>query len=376
VKSVEFWSSVEHAAFQRGLMAALGETGWSAEHRFSVPQADYWGARNRPARLGLRLRAYGVYPLRVLGRFLGSRRDRVGVVCTNTFFAPGVAALAAGRHGMPVIHWVFDLFPDVLVTAGALRRGNSTERVIHRLVRSTFERAAANIFLGRRLLSYAEAQFGPIPRSFVIPVGCDASPFAASPPVRRPPATPLRILYSGNLGRMHDADTVAAAIRAGLPDGLTLEFRGNGPVFRELEADLHPEDRGGRLSFGGNLVEGEWVAAMRRADIGMVTMKSGAEGIVMPSKAYSAMAAGQAILAICPLQSDLADTVHEHACGWVIAPGDSEGLARLLGGLAADPALVLAARQRSWRAGHAAFDQKILAEKWRSVLQTALDRGN
>ena len=374
MKAVEFWSSVEHAAFQKGLIAALAESGWEAEHRFGISQADYWAARARPARLGLRARAYGVYPLRVLGRFLGARRDRVGVVSTNTFFAPGIAALAAGRRGMPMIHWVFDLFPDVLVTAGALRRGGAAERAIRRVVRSTFERAAANVFLGRRLLAYAEAQFGPIPRPVVIPVGCDASLFRGSPPALRPPDAPLRILYNGNLGRMHEGETVAAALRAGLPDSLTMEFRGNGPGFRQLQTALRPEDFGGRLSFGTNMAEREWVAVMGRADIGLVMMRPGAEGVVMPSKAYSAMAAGQAVLAVCPAESDLADTVREHGCGWVVSPGDVEGLSFLLRRLASDPGAVFAARQRSWYAGQTAFDQRVLAARWRTVLEAALDR--
>jgi glycosyltransferase involved in cell wall biosynthesis len=374
VKAVEFWSSVEHAAFQKGLITALAASGWEAEHRYGISQAEYWAARSRPARLGLRARAYGAYPLRVLGRFLGARRGRVGVVSTNTFFAPGVAALAAGRRGMPMIHWVFDLFPDVLVTAGALRAGGAAERAIRGVVRSTFERAAANVFLGRRLLAHAEEQHGPIPRAVVIPVGCDATLFHGSPPAERPPGAPLSVLYNGNLGRMHDGETVAAALRAGLPEGLTIEFRGNGPVFRQLQAALRPEDFGGRLSFGGNVAEREWVAAMGRADIGLVTMKPGAEGVVMPSKAYSAMAAGQAVLAVCPAQSDLADTVREHGCGWVIAPGDAEGLSALLRRLASEPGAVFAARQRSWQAGQAVFDQRILAVHWRLVLDAALNR--
>src|SRR6202789_3536235 len=63
MSAVEFWSSVEYGTFQRGLVRALGESGWEAEHRFEVRQADYWKARSRAERLLLRMRTYLVYPI-------------------------------------------------------------------------------------------------------------------------------------------------------------------------------------------------------------------------------------------------------------------------------------------------------------------------
>ena len=158
-REVEFWSSVEYGTFQRGLMRELEAAGWAAAHRFEVPQADYWRARSRPERLMLRSRTYGLYPLKLAGHLLRARRNRVAVVCTNTFFAPWVSAVAAGRRGPPLVHWVFDLYPDVLVLAGKMQRGSAGEKLLRRLVRSTFDRAAANVFLGARLLAYAESGY-------------------------------------------------------------------------------------------------------------------------------------------------------------------------------------------------------------------------
>ena len=108
---------------------------------------------------------------------------------------------------------------------------------------------------------------------------------------------------------------------------------------------------------------------MTAADIALVTMKRGAEGIVMPSKTYSAMAAGQAILAVCPRESDLADTVTKHDCGWVIEPGDVDGLRALLEALPLQQAEVLRKRRNSWQAAQECYDQRVLAKRWREVLR-------
>jgi colanic acid biosynthesis glycosyl transferase WcaI len=372
MNSVEFWSSVEPAGFLGGLTRELGHSGWDAESRHEVSQVDYWASRTLLERIRMRFYSYAIYPARVFGRFASPRGTALGVVSTNTFFAPWVAMIAAGRRGRPVVHWVLDLYPDVLFAAGAARREGPMGRIARRVVRSTFDRAAANVFLGSHLLAYAELQFGPVPRSVVIPVGCDATLFRNSTPVARDPALPLRILYSGNLGRMHETDTLLAAMRLGLPDGVTIDFRGNGPGFKSLEVGVRALGLGRTVGFGPNLPEGDWVRTMSAADVGLVTMRPGAEGVVMPSKTYSALAAGQAILAVCPEKSDLADTVRRHECGWIIEPGDARGLVEALKHMTSGPKEVLRRRLRAWQAGQDTYDQRVLVSKWMSVLDSAL----
>jgi len=111
---------------------------------------------------------------------------------------------------------------------------------------------------------------------------------------------------------------------------------------------------------------------MRAADVALVTMKPGAEGLVMPSKTYSAMMAGQAILAVCPLESDLADTVRQDDAGWVVAPGDAAGLRAILAAAAADPAQVLAKRLNAFRAARRRYHPRIIAARWAELLRSVI----
>lgn len=408
----EFWSSVEYGTFLRGLVRELGggdfaaavagekvqggkeerqaadsvghvdkletrtsdhrlpSTGHSslARQRFAVAEADYRQARGAWARLRMRWRCYVGYPLQLRRRIRREAPVQALVVCTNTFYAPWVAMRAARRSGVPVVHWMFDLFPDVLVLAGKLRSGSWAERRLRHWVRAMFDGAAANVFLGERLLAFAEAKFGPIPRSAVIPVGCDAVPFAGRPPREGKPGEAISVLYCGNFGRMHDVDTIGKALRGGLPKGVAFSFRGNGAGFQSLSAVVRDLGLDSQVRLGGNLPEAEWLEAMSAAEVALVTMKRGAEGIVMPSKTYSAMAAGQAILAVCPRESDLADLVAQHDCGWVVEPGDVEGLRGVLDFIASQPAEVLRRRHNSWQAGQHCYDQRVLAGQWRELL--------
>jgi len=368
---IDFWSSTELPPFLSGLTHALSAYGFAGRQRFEISESRYRGARGRMARLALRWRAYVRYPWALWRSFRSSARPNVAVVCTNTFYAPRIAERAARE--LAVVHWVFDLFPDVLVASGSLRNSSMVSRWLDRLTRSTFDHASINVFLGERLRAHAVARFGPIPRSVVIPVGCDARPFVGMPPVKRNEGAPVRMLYCGNLGRMHDVDTIIRMLHAGLPEAIELGFRGNGAGFRQLEMAVHSQDLGGRVSIGGSLQETEWIAAMGAADVALVTMKPGAEGVMMPSKTYSALAAGQAVVAICPEASDLADTIKAHDCGWVVVPGDVKRLSELLIEIVRQPAELLRRRQNAWRAGQQVFDQRALATAWHEALEAALN---
>jgi len=367
---VEFWSSVELGAFARGLIRELSAQGVRAEHRFEVTDAQYRGARTDLDRLMMRWHSYATYPAMLRRRLRQPEVPHVVVVCTNTFYAPALAVRAAQARGIAVVNWVFDLFPDVLVESGTIRRGGLGERALGGITRRTFRGAAANVFLGKHLRVFAESRYGAASGAMVIPIGADSLTIAAELPVARPPGAPVRLLYCGNLGHMHDIGTVIPVVRdPGLP-GWTLEFRGHGSGLRKLAALAGPDARTGRVTFGDSLPDEEWARVMRAADVALVTMKAGAEDLVMPSKTYSAMMAGQAVLAICPTASDLADTVLRDDAGWVVAPGDAAGLRALLERLAGAPGEVLAKRRNAYRAARRDYDQAALAPRWAELIRS------
>ncbi|HTP42159.1 MAG TPA: sugar transferase, partial [Nitrospiria bacterium] len=58
----------------------------------------------------------------------------------------------------------------------------------------------------------------------------------------------------------------------------------------------------------------------------LVTLQPGLEGVIVPSKLYSALAAGRPVIFIGPPSSDAARIVEKAGCGFVIAPWDVAGL--------------------------------------------------
>ena len=55
------------------------------------------------------------------------------------------------------------------------------------------------------------------------------------------------------------------------------------------------------------------------SDICVVSLAEGMERLSVPSRAYTFMSAGKAIIAIMNSKSDIADLVTEWDCGWVVS---------------------------------------------------------
>ena len=50
----------------------------------------------------------------------------------------------------------------------------------------------------------------------------------------------------------------------------------------------------------------------------------------MPSKTYYYMASGAALIALCDEDSEVARTIEEHDCGFVINPGNTEAMLKAI----------------------------------------------
>ena len=86
--------------------------------------------------------------------------------------------------------------------------------------------------------------------------------------------------------------------------------------------------------------------------------------VVLPSKTFSALAAGQAILAICPKDSDLADLVLKYDCGWVVAPGDVKSLRLQIQNIVTNRNELLSKRSNAYKVGQGMYSSYTVADKW------------
>jgi glycosyltransferase involved in cell wall biosynthesis len=363
---VWFSSSVGGGVFGGGQVEAWRGLGLDARLLHLVDLPDYWRAKAGPlTRLWLRYAMYMRYPWMLRRKVKEAMGDEIFVVATNPFYGPALAARASNHSGARVVHLVYDLYPDALGFGRAWPGSSSAIRFATWSTRAAIAQCAATVYLGERLRRYAEKQYGEAPITAVIPVGSDVLPFQGHEPAPRE-RSEVRCLYSGHMGRLHDVQTLALSLEQGLPDGVIIEIAADGLGANTLKDFLahRPAAKLGHLIFSATRELEEWRMAMLAADVAIVTMRPGAENVVMPSKTYSAMAAGQAILAICSLQSDLADTVLRHKCGWIVAPGDVAGMRRLLESLPFRGREVLDMRRRAYSAAQTYYSMDATAKQW------------
>ncbi|MEO0508509.1 MAG: glycosyltransferase [Verrucomicrobiota bacterium] len=415
---VTYWSSTEYSGFLEGLVRELTYARIPAGQRFQISEGSYRSAKSSCSRLFLRFRQYVAYPVQLLFVLLKRRVfsykkvDDVCVVSTNTFYAP---LLAICLHPN-VVHLVYDLFPEAMIHSGKWKEGALKVKVVRWITQKTLLRSKCNVFLGQRLKDYVESIHGHVPNSIIIPVGADQSLFQVSPKqrlserdgqgeslIKKPlgaqkallhstltghPAP--TVLYCGNFGNMHDSETlfhywkrvseneglnkVALDQSSRFPNSihqLRWRFHCSGPkraALEELFETLSDQVKA-TIRIGEGLSQSEWVETMEQADVALVTMAPGAETVVMPSKTYSAMMAGQAILAIAPEESDLVDLIKEANCGWWVKPGDVIGLEQAIAEILNDSDALLEKRERAFLYAHKRFGQDSLAKEWIDLIE-------
>ena len=358
---VEVFNSVQGAAFFKRLLEEWRKAGNQLIAHNVISEDDYRASRGLLGRVALRWRMYGGYAW-LCWREARNRRPEstVRVVTTNPFFAPALVKWTAGSRGKTV-NLLYDLFPDALIQSGTIGADAWMAQWCTAITRYSLRESDVTVFLGERLRRHAETTYGAARRSIVIPVGADGAPFRDSPPQSQAAGTIPTILYSGQMGRMHEMDTLLAYWRQAPSQDVRWSFFASGKGyegFKKKSAGVI------NVEWGGALHDTAWREVMRNAQVALVTVASGAERVVMPSKTYSALVAGQAVLAVCSRESDLADLVFQHDCGWVVEPGDVSGLHQALSEIAGNSGRLLTKRRNAYEAGHRYYDMTRIAVLW------------
>ena len=174
--------------------------------------------------------------------------------------------------------------------------------------------------------------------------------------------------YSGNLGRVHEFATVLdAAVQLADREDIVFLFIGGGHQLGALKAEA---GRRGlvNVQFQPYQPRERLAQSLGACDAHLVTLRSGLEGLVVPSKFYGIIAAGRPVLFVGAADGEIAGLVHEGQCGQAFQVGDAQALAQCLRGLADGPA-----RAREWgenarRLFDARFAMPIAVDRWERVL--------
>jgi len=292
-----------------------------------------------------RMLSYGSYLAVAAGHCLFRSRPDVVVTMTTPPFLSVAGALAQRLRGVRHVIWEMDMYPDVAVDLGVIQQRAWVTRILGALGNYVRRTADAVIVLGNCMRERMLDQRIPLEKIHVAENWADGD--AIFPRPRPPHDGILRVLYSGNLGRAHDIDTICSVMeQLGNDPRIQFTFAGGGSRRAKLEAFCR--DRGlQNVEFRSYCKRSLLGQELSKADIGLVTQKPECLGSVVPSKVYGLMAAGRPYLFIGPLDSTPGEIIEKHNCGWRADCGDVPSLVSLLQRLSEQPGLVARAGERA-----------------------------
>jgi glycosyltransferase involved in cell wall biosynthesis len=147
------------------------------------------------------------------------------------------------------------------------------------------------------------------------------------------------VLYSGNMGRCHDMETLVNTMIILRDTPIQFMFIGSGDKLKYIQNQVETHNLNNCLFLPYQSKE-DLPYSLTTGDVAIVSIDKNMEGLVVPSKLYSALAAGIPIAAICPAHSYLHSVLSAGNCGEAFVNGDSEGLANYIAQLSKHPELV------------------------------------
>ena len=258
------------------------------------------------------------------------------VTQTNPPLIVPLTALVAWLWRRPLVVIAQDIYPEVVFAHGMMSERSMTGRLLRILFRWAYRRAQVVVSLGPTMTQRLLAK-GVEPRALV-----EISNWATGDEgIVRGPDNQLReqwglsgkfvLMYSGNLGIAHDMATPLHAVAAALdriPE-LVLLFIGAGSRAREAQQLAR------KLGIEHAVMFKPFVSAellphsLGLADLALVTLLSGFEGLVVPSKLFGYMARAVPTLYLGP-PSDVSSYLEQSSGGLSFANGQHAAIANAL----------------------------------------------
>lgn len=178
------------------------------------------------------------------------------------------------------------------------------------------------------------------------------------------------VLYSGNMGRCHDIDTILAAAVQLKAEPIQFVFIGGGAkrwqcMEKAIELGL---DNCRFLPYQNKAV---LPYSLTACDLSLVSISPGMEGLIAPSKLYGVLATGRPVAAICEPHSYLRQLLADANCGEAFENGDAAGLANFIDRLARNSLLAKAMGTAGRRYLQCHFTPEIIANQYLQILATS-----
>lgn len=291
-------------------------------------------------RMKHRLANYLSYLTLAMPRAVAIRSDVV-LAMTDPPIEGIAGALVAKLSGRPFVYNLRDMYPDMAIGGGIVRPGGWIKRweTLHRWA---LRRASRVIVLGEDMRERILTKGVDAARIAIVR---DSVPFpevlpSADHPVVREIRSDFRfvLVHAGNLGFYGAWQTLIRGAQMLSDDGVGLVFIGDGAMKPQIEKAARDCRNVRFLPFRP---ASEVPYVMAAADLHVVTVKRGLEGVVVPSKVYNILAAGRPLLVVATNRTEASRFATRDGCGVSADPDEPAAIAEAVRAVLIRPASLL-----------------------------------
>jgi colanic acid biosynthesis glycosyl transferase WcaI len=276
---------------------------------------------------------------------LSHGRRSILMVQTNPALMVVAAGVVAALFKRRVILIAQDIYPEVMIAHGMIKRGGRAANFLLAMYRWAYRRAACVVSLGPEMtarLAEKGVAAGRVREISNWATGDLRLVRGSSNRFRTEwgLGDNFVLLYSGNLGVVHDAETMLRAIAAARTSlsALRMVIIGAGSRIAEARSLVDSLAIDDLVLFKPLVPDHLLPLSLGVADMGVVSLLPGFDGLVVPSKLFGQMARGIPTVYVGPRNSDLDRLIAKSGGGISVENGNYAELAARLVEFASNPA--------------------------------------
>lgn len=289
----------------------------------------FWSKRMRGAVVnGL------LFAIRSIFHVLANCRSRnLLLVTTAPPFLPVIGYILNLLIGLPYICLLYDIYPDIAIKLDVISQDNWIAKLWLAINIQVWRRAKEIIVLSpnmkQLIINHCPEVADKIqvihswsdPKA-IKPIAKENNWFAHKHQL----VDSFTVLYSGNMGRCHDMDTIFEAALELRDEPIKFVFIGDGAKRTPLMEKVEKHGLNNFVFLPYQNKE-DLPYSLTACDLSLVSMDEEMEEVIAPSKLYGCLASGRPIAAVCPQSTYIRDMLEEGQCGQSFSNGDSKGLA-------------------------------------------------
>lgn len=249
---------------------------------------------------------------------LKEAKEDIFFCVSNPPFLPYLTIKHAKKINKKTVFLLHDLYPDILIKLGKLKKNNLITKLIYYMNNYAFKNSDKIVVLGRDTKNYLMENYGVSDEKVEIITnwGKDNTLLPSKSDFRKTHnlLNKFVIMYTGNLGETAEFDTLLNTAKIMNNDDIKFVIIGDGRKKRDIEKTINEKQLNNVILLGYQ-PEDEYYAILNSADALFVSLRKELKGISVPSKTYTYLSVGKPIIAVVPKGSEVELSIKEDKYG-------------------------------------------------------------